>query len=236
MQAHISPPTINISNTASQVISPLLSSSGTISAANSCPSSPWEAGSLGSKIGCVIPSDLNLMADNVQLENEKEAFGGDSTKDDSKPIVYFCAQLVVQAIMMAPDKQPTLNGIYTHITENYPYCKTVDKGWQNSACHSLSLNCHFIKIPPSQEEPGKGSFWRKDPASESKLMEQVFRKRWPRGVPCFRAPLGPFLSGSVQSAPNHAGVLSSCSIGVQTLKSRSIAVEGRKVCWVPRDP
>lgn len=31
-------------------------------------------------MGRVIPSDLNLMADNSQPENEKEASGGDSPK------------------------------------------------------------------------------------------------------------------------------------------------------------
>ncbi|OWK13927.1 hypothetical protein Celaphus_00001477, partial [Cervus elaphus hippelaphus] len=194
VQAHISPLTINIPDTMAHLISPLPSPTGTISAANSCPSSPRGAGSSGYKMGRVIPSDLNLMADNSQPENEKEASGGDSPKDDSKP-PYSYAQLIVQAITMAPDKQLTLNGIYTHITKNYPYYRTADKGWQNSIRHNLSLNRYFIKVPRSQEEPGKGSFWRIDPASESKLIEQAFRKRRPRGVPCFRTPLGP-LSGA----------------------------------------
>ncbi|XP_051694781.1 forkhead box protein K2 isoform X1 [Oryctolagus cuniculus] len=220
VQPHISPLTINIPDTMAHLISPLPSPTGTISAANSCPSSPRGAGSSGYKMGRVMPSDLNLMTDNSQPENEKEASGGDSPKDDSKP-PYSYAQLIVQAITMAPDKQLTLNGIYTHITKNYPYYRTADKGWQNSIRHNLSLNRYFIKVPRSQEEPGKGSFWRIDPASESKLVEQAFRKRRPRGVPCFRTPLGPLSSRSAPASPNHAGVLSAHSSGAQTPESLS---------------
>lgn len=52
-----------------------------------------------------------------------------SPQDDSKP-PYSYAQLIVQAITLAPDMQLTLNGIYNHITKNYPYYRTADKGWQ----------------------------------------------------------------------------------------------------------
>lgn len=59
-------------------------------------------------------------------------------QDDSKP-PYSYAQLIVQAITLAPDKQLTLNGIYNHITKNYPYYRTADKGWQVSL--SLVFTC-----------------------------------------------------------------------------------------------
>lgn len=50
-------------------------------------------------------------------------------QDDIKP-PYSYAQLIVQAISSAPDKQLTLSGIYSYITKNYPYYRTAEKGWQ----------------------------------------------------------------------------------------------------------
>ncbi|KAF7278213.1 forkhead box K [Rhynchophorus ferrugineus] len=142
-------------------------------------------------------------APSVVINDGSYAASG-SNKDDSKPPFSY-AQLIVQAIASAPDKQLTLSGIYSYITKHYPYYRTADKGWQNSIRHNLSLNRYFIKVPRSQEEPGKGSFWRIDPQSESKLIEQAFRRRRQRGVSCFRAPFG-LSSRSAPASPSHLGI------------------------------
>lgn len=39
------------------------------------------------------------------------------------------------------------------------------------------MNRYFLKVARSQSEPGKGSFWRIDPQSEGKLVEQSFKRR-----------------------------------------------------------
>ncbi|TKS68494.1 Forkhead box protein K1 [Collichthys lucidus] len=212
--------------------SPQPSPTGTISVPNSCPASPRGAGSSGYRYGRNVTSDLQLAAEYAAKavseqrrsiaeqrsggsEQRGESAGGDSPKDESKP-PYSYAQLIVQAISSAPDKQLTLSGIYAHITKHYPYYRTADKGWQNSIRHNLSLNRYFLKVARSQDEPGKGSFWRVDSASESKLVEQAFRKRRQRGVACFRTPFGPLSSRSAPASPTHQGLLSPPSSGLQT--------------------
>ncbi|KAJ8251141.1 hypothetical protein GJAV_G00217760 [Gymnothorax javanicus] len=191
------------------LMSPPPSPTGTISVPHSCPTSPRGAGSSGYRFGRCITSDLQLAAEYAAKEvseQQMDTSGDESPKGDSKP-PYSYAQLIVQAISSALDRQLTLSGIYAHITKNYPYYRTADKGWQNSIRHNLSLNRYFIKVPRSQEEPGKGSFWRVDPSSESRLVEQAFRKRRQRRTSCFRTPFGPLSSRSAPASPTHSSGL-----------------------------
>ncbi|XP_066292401.1 forkhead box protein K2-like isoform X2 [Branchiostoma lanceolatum] len=178
-------------------------------AANSAPSSPRSrTSSHKASVAQALQRAAEYAAAAME-EKEGQSTSEDSSaqQDNSKP-PYSYAQLIVQAITSANDKQLTLSGIYAHITKNYPYYRTADKGWQNSIRHNLSLNRYFIKVPRSQEEPGKGSFWRIDPSCEAKLTEQAWRRRRQRGVPCFRTPFGGGLSsrksteGQERSAPS----------------------------------
>lgn len=100
---------------------------------NSCPASP--RGDSNHIYAPNLHAVAELAAQDAQALAEEEKpnpGGGDGgNKDDGKPPFSY-AQLIVQAILSAHDKQLTLSGIYTHITKNYPYYRSADKGWQVS--------------------------------------------------------------------------------------------------------
>lgn len=113
------------------------------SAANSCPTSP--RGGFHQKppmlpdMNVVAmsaaanprPEEREILQSSVASINNNNDSNSGSPKDDSKP-PYSYAQLIVQAITTATDKQLTLSGIYAYITKNYPYYRTAEKGWQVS--------------------------------------------------------------------------------------------------------
>ncbi|KAL7732377.1 hypothetical protein ACLKA6_004356 [Drosophila palustris] len=174
--------------------SPYLSPTGTISAANSCPASPRQG----------FHQNQTNSYNNYSNNNTQDLFQTPSTASynhNEKP-PYSYAQLIVQAISAAPDKQLTLSGIYSFIVKHYPYYrKETNKGWQNSIRHNLSLNRYFIKVARSQDEPGKGSFWRIDPDSGAKLIDHSYKKRRQRSSQGFRPPYG--MPRSAPVSPSH---------------------------------
>ncbi|KAG4107598.1 hypothetical protein H8356DRAFT_1023793 [Neocallimastix lanati (nom. inval.)] len=89
-------------------------------------------------------------------------FKPESTGNGKPPYSY--ATLISYAIQTHPNKQMTLNEIYTWITDHYPYYKKAGNGWKNSIRHNLSLNRLFIRVPRPINEPGKGSYWTVDPS------------------------------------------------------------------------
>lgn len=114
------------------------------SAANSCPTSPRATPGILHHRQLPIIADLPTAAYTVasartpdQLMEIKDLHsplqasdgGGGGQRDEQKP-PYSYAQLIVQAITSAQDRQLTLSGIYAYITKNYPYYRTADKGWQ----------------------------------------------------------------------------------------------------------
>ncbi|KAF9908324.1 Pre-rRNA-processing protein fhl1 [Lobosporangium transversale] len=97
-----------------------------------------------------------------------------SSKDTKPPFSY--ASLIAQAINSTPSRKLTLNGIYQHITNHYPYYQLAQNGWQNSIRHNLSLNKAFVKVPRSDSEPGKGAFWTIDQSCESQFTNGVYKR------------------------------------------------------------
>lgn len=201
--------------------SPYPSPTGTISAANSCPTSPRQGYHDFSAYGMVGvgggPGVLGhdggggggmLAAGNSSFNDFQPPATSQSLENEKPPYSY--AQLIVQSISASPEKQLTLSGIYSFISKNYPYYRNgANKGWQNSIRHNLSLNRYFIKVPRLQDEPGKGSFWRIDPNSELKLIDQSYRKRRQRGSQCFRTPYGMPKSAPVSPTPMDPGMVES---------------------------
>lgn len=197
--------------------SPYPSPTGTISAANSCPTSPRQGyhdfsaysmvgvgggpGVLGHDGGGGGGGGVGMLSAGTSSFNDFQPPATSQSLENEKP-PYSYAQLIVQSISASPEKQLTLSGIYSFISKNYPYYRNgANKGWQNSIRHNLSLNRYFIKVPRLQDEPGKGSFWRIDPNSELKLIDQSYRKRRQRGSQCFRTPYGMPKSAPVSPTP-----------------------------------
>ena len=65
----------------------------------------------------------------------------------------------------------TVTSTLKHYSFHVVYC--VDTFLQNSVRHNLSLNDFFLKIPRSEGDPGKGSFWQINPDYENVVTNEI---------------------------------------------------------------
>lgn len=129
---------------------------------NSCDSDDHSDSSDGYK-------DINRKEPNIDYKNDA----------NHKP-PYSYATLICMAMRETNKTKITLSAIYKWIKENFMYYRVADPTWQNSIRHNLSLNKCFVKVARNKNEPGKGGFWKIDPAYADMFVDGVFKRR--RGV------------------------------------------------------
>ena len=79
---------------------------------------------------CISSPIIQRLASSGLDLNHQDHDAGSSKTGTKPPFSY--AQLIVQAILSAPDKQMTLSQIYNFISAQYPYYEANNRGWQVS--------------------------------------------------------------------------------------------------------
>ncbi|XP_039964043.1 fork head domain transcription factor slp2-like [Bactrocera tryoni] len=99
-------------------------------------------------------SDKSMSPNNSMSSNEENC--------GSRPNYTYSA-LVTMAIRSSPEGKLTLSAIQNWISENFPYYRKDEQGWQNQIRQTLSMNSCFCKIPRAINDPGRGNYWALSP-------------------------------------------------------------------------
>ncbi|BFZ57497.1 hypothetical protein PYCC9005_004549 [Savitreella phatthalungensis] len=86
------------------------------------------------------------------------------------------AVLIYSAISSHPKHKMTLLQICKWICINHPFYRYCHDGWPQAIRQQLSLDKAFRRIPRTEEEPGKGSFWGVEAESEASFAGSVPEK------------------------------------------------------------
>ncbi|XP_014099824.1 forkhead box protein D3-like [Bactrocera oleae] len=99
------------------------------------------------------------------------------------------------AICSSTESKRTLNSIQNLISENNPYYRKYEQGWQNQIRQTLSTNSCFCKSPRPMGDPGRGNYWAISP--------EVGTLRFHQPVLGTKAVLGTMVNGVPHpQAPN----------------------------------
>jgi hypothetical protein len=95
------------------------------------------------------------------------------------PYSFSC--LTVMAIESSARKRLSVKEIYSWVTENLPYYRSVPSGsWKNSIRHNLSCNPCFCKVDKNllamRDFSGKGSLWCVNPENRVVLMNALIKE------------------------------------------------------------
>lgn len=140
----------------------------------------------------------------LQLRSTDCAIDNGGARQAAHVVRYLLLHLQKLSILPYRRQQRMAKQVTRHVVGSEVYYSTLSLE-SSSIRHNLSLNRYFIKVPRSQDEPGKGSFWRIDPMSENKLIDQSYRKRRQRGSQGFRTPFG-----MPRSAPVSPSLMGEC--------------------------